>query len=94
MTLKKITYNENVYNTLLVVDGKESKYYKTDRSIVKKVFFFLPHIINMKFIWMKSADIRFRLYFSRSSDFDSGWSYRTYWLDLKHHWEMEEIITK
>lgn len=92
MKLQKMFFRGNVYNTLLVIDGKEFKHYKTDRSIVKKIFFLFPFIINKKFIWMKSADVRFRLYFSRSSDFDDGWSYKSFWLDLKHRWEMEEII--
>lgn len=92
MVLQKIIYRDNTYNTLLVIDGKEYKYYKTDRSIIKRIFCLFPIIVNKKFIWMKFANIRFRLYFTRSTDFDDGLTYSFFWSKLKHRWEMEDII--
>jgi len=65
---------------------------KTDRTIVKTVFPIIPLWKGKKFRWFKKCKVRYRLYFTRSKQFDDGWTYQEYFTDWKHSFGLEEII--
>lgn len=65
---------------------------KTDRTIVKTIFPIFPILKGKKFKWFKKCKVRYSLYFTRTKDFDGGWSYQEYWTPWKHSFELEEII--
>ena len=66
---------------------------KTDRTVVKTIFPIFPILKGKKFRWFKKCKVRYRLYFTRSKQFDDGWTYQEYWTDWKHSFGLEEIIT-
>lgn len=65
---------------------------KSDVTIVKTIFPIFPIWVKKKFRWFKKCKVRYRLYFTRSKQFDDGWSYREYWTDWVHKFKLQEII--
>jgi len=96
--MKKFDYNGTKFKVLDSYDteGHETwqmgEAVKSDRTIVKTIFPILPIWIKGKFKWFKKCKVRYRLYFTRTKQFDDGWTYAEYWTPWKHRFEIEEII--
>jgi hypothetical protein len=96
--MKKFKYKDTEFNIVNQYDTQgheswqEGQLMETDRTIIKNIFPLIPIWKNKKFRWFKNCKARYRLCFTRTKEFDDGWTYKEYYTPWVHTFVLDEII--
>ena len=96
--MEKFEYKGTEFNIIESCDthGHESwqkgQLKESDRTVIRTIFTFEPLWIGKKFRWFKKCRVRYRLCFTRTEQFDDGWTYQHYWTKWKHSFKPIEIL--
>ena len=90
--VKVFIFKNKVYNIIDEIFNKDYEVKITDITRIRNIFAWKPWWIDNQFRFLKKFQLIERLKLVRCTDFDSGWTYQSYWKPWVLKWDSEEIL--